>query len=590
MTTWKLKDKIKVIKGRLCIKGFAERGQEALHTASPTASRIGHRMVSLMCAIQGWEILSLDIATAFLQGWTFQEMGEAGFERQRCAFKPPAGVFEALAALSDVFKAACADPSRWCLELQKAAYGLKDAPLLWFLCITAFLKSLLLRPSVHDSCIFLGTNAAGELDIMLSLHVDDTLITGEEARCIWLHEKLESKFGKLKRESNCFKHFGLNVLRDALTKHVSLSQQEYLSNLQPIKIDRRRGDGRTAETDASSTEVGEYRSLVAGISWVGVTDPASQAGASMFQNALPQPKVSDLIKVNVFLEQIKNGYQPIVFRHGLKLNALRLFTIADSSLGNMSKYSQGGQIHMLSNADSAGLVGCMTMIHARSAKSKRVANSTMAAETLALVGGLESGQFIQTWIKELCQPTLQVQDLINDELQLIPHDLATDCNDLYEPLISPAFPNPSNRSLTLYLSYLREAREKRQVRAYLWTDTEDNLANGLTKLEKDGTLPVADIYEALRTSYWEPRKTYRWNGTYAVPVRSQHIPAIVINRSPPLPTNTTNGNSTSTAAGPRVLVSFDMTVDDDKWQIQDKDLESEPILYDWTTSGNDESD
>jgi hypothetical protein len=84
-------------------------------------------------------------------------------------------------------------------------------------------------------------------------------------------------------------------------------------------------------------------------------------------------------------------------------------------------------------------------------------------------------------------------------------------------MISPAFPLPSNRALTLYLSALREQKQLGRIKAWVWVDTRDCLANGMTKLEDDGSLPLKEITEALRDRYWEPAYAYRWNGQMCAP-------------------------------------------------------------------------
>jgi hypothetical protein len=84
---WKVKDNLRIVKSRLVVKGFAERNQASLHTASPTASRLAHRLVCLIAACQRWHIYSLDVSTAFLQGWSFDQMSDEGYERQPCSLK-----------------------------------------------------------------------------------------------------------------------------------------------------------------------------------------------------------------------------------------------------------------------------------------------------------------------------------------------------------------------------------------------------------------------------------------------------------------------------------------------------------------------
>ncbi|MEI6872344.1 MAG: reverse transcriptase domain-containing protein, partial [Verrucomicrobiota bacterium] len=88
-----------VIKARLCLKGYAESNQAKLSTASPTASRVAHRLIYIWSVQNCWPLESLDVSTAFLQGWTFEELRAAGFERQPVAFRPPSGVWEHLTKL-----------------------------------------------------------------------------------------------------------------------------------------------------------------------------------------------------------------------------------------------------------------------------------------------------------------------------------------------------------------------------------------------------------------------------------------------------------------------------------------------------------
>jgi hypothetical protein len=158
------------------------------------------------------------------------------------------------------------------------------------------------------------------------------------------------------------------------------------------------------------------------------------------------------------------------------------------------------------------------MVSFRSNKSKRVASSSMHAEALSATNGIEECLFLQTWWLELSNPSLSVWDLLHAEgSQCLPIVACTDCNDLYEVLINPAFPLPTNRALTLYLSALREQKQLGRIKAWIWVDTRDCIPNGMTKLEDDGTLPLLEISEALRSHSWEPHYAYRWNGQLCAP-------------------------------------------------------------------------
>jgi hypothetical protein len=286
---------------------------------------------------------------------------------------------------------------------------------------------------------------------------------------------------------------------------------------------------------------------VSGIAWAGVTSPTAQAGASLFQAALPTPTVGQCLHLNAFLEQLRSIYQPLLFRHDVDVSKAKLMCVADSSLGNNARYSQGGFVILVAEDSAEHVCGNCTVLNAKSSKSKRVASSTMSAETLALMAAQEESSFLQSFLHELLHPGLSAAQLLQvPDAELMPCDCATDCGDLYESLVQPASPTPTNRSMVLYLAALREAHQTRRVRTWVWCDTEDNIANGLTKLNADGTLPADDMASLLRDSYWEPQKVYRWAGLLTSPSRPVHRPCIVSTSPTKTTTTTTNDDSNKT--------------------------------------------
>lgn len=157
------------------------------------------------------------------------------------------------------------------------------------------------------------------------------------------------------------------------------------------------------------------------------------------------------------------------------------------------------------------LSGPCNLIEFKSNKSKRVCTSTMHAEAVSHMTAQEHTAFIQTYVYELDHPgttALKILDLKGSALS--PVVGITDCDDLHAALTSAAAPNPSNKSLTLYLAALRELRELQRIQEYVWCDTRDMLANSLTKIEADGTCPVAEVEEFLRTFVLKFTHPYKW--------------------------------------------------------------------------------
>ncbi len=517
---WKEKEGKRVIKARLCMKGFAERNQHRMQTFSPTASRTGHRMVALQAALEKTPLASMDISTAFLKGMTFEELKEMGMERQPCAFEPPEGTLEILQELcGDTFGCTTIDVESWVLELLKGGYGTKDAPLLWNLrAVKCLTKDIGMKPSAYDPMLFYHLEK-GKKVLELSLHVDDLLTQGAEVWLLWLRKQLEYHFGKVTYEVDDFKHFGVRVSRDKETYGVIMNQTHYLAQLEPIKIEKTRGDGRNDESLATELEITDYRSVVSGMSWVALTSPLAMSVASLLQAALPKPTMRDLKKVNAALEDLKAKYTPLWLRGDLNLNEVRLLGIGDSSLGNIGgKYTQGGYLIFLVEQDVNSLGGKMILVGYRAAKSKRVARSTLAGETLAMIGMCEEAVYLQEWLHEHAHPELTSWQLIQvaDE-DFIELTLLTDAENLEQLLTHPAAAMPADRSLMLYLSALREDYGRGRIKHVGWIDTKDMIANGLTKLDEDGTIPSEELPEVLKQGLWQPKFTYKLDGVRYAP-------------------------------------------------------------------------
>ena len=166
--------------------------------------------------------------------------------------------------------------------------------------------------------------------------------------------------------------------------------------------------------------------------------------------------------------------------------------------------------------------GTMNMIVARSARSKRVATSTMAAEILQIASAVEETMYLQSRIFERLHPAMSTFDLVHVDPSLyIKADVSTDCNDAYEVLIKAAAPNISNRNLVLFVSMLRECKAKGYVRSWYWNHTEDMLADVLTKLLPNGLADLDKLSRALKSNFYEPVRSMRVDGVDHAPSAKQ---------------------------------------------------------------------
>jgi hypothetical protein len=315
-----------------------------------------------------------------------------------------------------------------------------------------------------------------------------------------------------------FVHFGIQTSNT--DKAIIQCQKAYLLNLKPVEVKRKKGDGRVADSDLNAAECSDFRSLVSGIAWLAMTSPVAQAAASLYQHYLPVPHVKHALQLNEFLASLTQSYVPLRFEKSYNWDHCRFLVVTDSSLGNNDKYSQNGYTIFLNHSlpHVKGIGGACSLLAYKSARSKRVASSTMSAETLAGCAGTEECSFIQYWFHEIKVPTIGVKELLYMPCNVFMKQLpCVDCMDLYKMLIAPAQTLPSNKSLALYLSSLREDRHAERIASWVWVDTRDMLSNPLTKLESDGQIDWKLLRQVLLTNRWYPSYVYQIDGQAVCP-------------------------------------------------------------------------
>ena len=137
-------------KARLVVKGFAQvSGVDYDDTFAPVARHDTIRLLLALVGQMGWKVYHLDVKSAFLNGILLEEIyvqQSEGFEVTRHEHK--------------VYK------------LQKALYGLEQAPRAWYSRIDSHLIQLGFRRSENEATLYLKQNDDG-LQLVVSLYVDD---------------------------------------------------------------------------------------------------------------------------------------------------------------------------------------------------------------------------------------------------------------------------------------------------------------------------------------------------------------------------------------------------------------------------------
>ena len=142
-------------KAKLVVKGYAQIfGVDYSDTFAPVS-----RLVLAIAAQKGWKVFQLDVKSAFLNGVLHEEI----------YVKQPEG-FVVQGKEDKVYL------------LKKALYGLKQAPRAWYSRINDHLLNIGFEKSLSVSTLYVKHK--GNNVLIVSLYVDDMLVTGDDTRLV----------------------------------------------------------------------------------------------------------------------------------------------------------------------------------------------------------------------------------------------------------------------------------------------------------------------------------------------------------------------------------------------------------------------
>ena len=499
------------VKSRLCARGFLDQQKDLLTTRSTTATRLSQRiLLSQAARKKSRRVESLDVAGAFLKGFSFQEIQKAlqaaGYNAPHrvVVILPPLNVFRHLAELSkDFANLNDMTATQYGLLLNKPVYGLNDAPLAWQLCLHQFLKSLGGNNSQLDDCTFVwktkNKDKETELEAMATTHVDDIALTGTQQWLDSIHNKFLTRFGKVTRQTLPFDHCGCKYERT--DDGYKISQTEFAKKLKPAPVPQRADESKLVKD-----EVSNLRSILGALLWLTATRIDIIADLSILQSRVTVAEVKDLKQANEILTKVNEFIDLGLHYRYMEDKHVRLMCIHDASSSSKGRYyAQEGlliglaadkfhNIHLepetvFNDGDGAQGVdlhgGFFHILHASGSKAKRISYSTSHAETLSMIGGLEASTMIMIRLSELHHPSAQptVKQLIQVQEQgdpKIPMDFYGDCRDLFE-LTTGLRTLPQDRSQRLYTLGLKEARISGKMRLVTLVPTEAMTADSLTK-------------------------------------------------------------------------------------------------------------
>ena len=453
-------------KARLVLRGFEDPDLFGLEKSAPTAGRIGKLTLMDFATIHGWQVVCGDVRAAFLSG--------AGFEREIVVKLPrDCGPLLGLGGQETAY-----------MKMLKSAYGLADAPLLWFREASKRLERIGFVPMELDKCTF-GFYENEELKGMVIIHVDDLLISGCKVSAGFqaILKKLKNAFdfGKwdVLDEKKPLTYCGGNVyLKNG---EIELSYEQYIKKIIPITVPK----GRKGESPLTSYEKTKARGLLGAIQWPGAQGvPSLLASASIQASEIAADKGECLANLNKTLRFAKANAEVALrmTKHVDKIQDGILVVFVDAAFGvRTDNASQGGYLIVHTHKDILDGKKCKySVVSWKSYKLQRVVRSSLGAEAQAMAAAMEELYFVKLFMVMLLHPGLSVrqgQELLTKTQSVV----VTDCRALYDAL------NRANVGTTqdkrVAIECLVIASMIKETGSILrWVSSERQLADGLTKV------------------------------------------------------------------------------------------------------------
>ena len=328
---------------------------------------------------------------------------------------------------------------------------------------------------------------------VLTCHVDDLAIAGEAKWLDGLYERMVKKFKKVTRQTMPFEHCGAEY--SETNQGLCISQKAFTERLQPTVV-----PNRPDEDKLKPEEVTMFRSQLGALLWLTSTRLYLIAEVSFLQSKVTTAQIKDLKQTNNVIQKAKDYKELGIHYRRFETKNQRLVCIHDASSASKGRnYAQEGVLVAVaddyfvdniaaetSDEDQVKLHGgAMHVIHAHGCKAKRVSYSTSHAETLSMVGGLETATLCMLRLAEMMHPKKEpsLKDLIETQESgrpNLPMDFYGDCRDLFE-LVTGERTLPQDKTQRLYVLAVKEARLSGRLRYVNLVPTQSMTADCLTK-------------------------------------------------------------------------------------------------------------
>ena len=469
LLTWKYDEKYqesggRKAKARAVILGYQDPSYASRESSAPTPSKAGRQLFFQMCAWKQFKVQKGDVSGAFLQGDNLDE---------RLFCRP----------LPEICKALNVDADTPML-MQKAAYGLVQAPLHWYRSVCGFLESLGYRRLKLEPCCWVYVDAGGNMKSMIHGHVDDFMFGGQAGCPVHegLMEKLKNRFKWGAWEQTEFVQCGIHV-RQLPDFSIELHQQKSIEELEEIHISRDRS--RLPGSTTNEAEKTALRAVLGSLSWIcGQTHFLHAVDVNFLITTIPVSTVAEILKANQVVRAVKKWKDLRLKIHAFPKEEMLEFTCwsdaAWANRPNETDSTEGIFVGVATRHLREGHETNVTPVYWRSGKIDRVCRSPAAAETIAAVDGEDDLVFLRGLWAEMNGKLIDPRSP-DDGILTVPGHLITDAKNLFDKLHSPVLVvKGSEKRSSIEALGLRESMERSRT-TISWVHGDAMLANSLTK-------------------------------------------------------------------------------------------------------------
>ena len=328
--------------------------------------------------------------------------------------------------------------------------------------------------SAFDPCLFFWNNS--EWTGLIAIHVDDFWVSGTKIFVSGVSEAIKHEFCVGKVANLPCKYLGLHIEKRGY--NLVIDQNEYTNSLEEAVIDGSLPRSKELDDDEKST----LRSIIGRVLWPAVhSRPDISFTVSNIGAKIPIATIGDLYLANKIVRRLKNDvdcemkYVPL----GDPQKWI-LIVFSDASMSNNYDGSTHGGYFVFPTSTQT-FASCL--LSWKSAKLKRIARSTLSAEALACIDGVDSALLLKRIIFDI----IHVQ---------VPITVLTDNASLVDSVFSTKL--VSDKRLRIDISYLKSLVDEQNIQRFSWIPTRFQLADCLTKSRSTAQSALIDTLKSSR--------------------------------------------------------------------------------------------